>query len=100
MNSIEAPLFCDTTLLHGVLDTDVNIELALKEASSYQMPQALRHVFTTILVYCKPDNPTRLWKKIEIPMSNDYALLYTEPQNITSKVISKINHILESMRKL
>ena len=99
MNSIEAPSFCDTTLLHGLLDIDVNIELSLNETSSYQMPQALRHLFATILVCCKPDNLAKLWKKFELLMFDDYAFLYTKSQNIRSKVLAKINHILESMGK-
>ena len=52
--------FREVALSHGLLDTDDSIELALKEASLYQMPFALRHLFATILVLCKPNNPKEL----------------------------------------
>ena len=77
-----------------------NFHINIGICSSYQMPYALRHLFAMKLIYCEPDNPKRLWKKFEIPMSDDNALLYNEPNNIRSKVLEKINDILESMGKL
>ena len=63
------------------------------------MSYTLRHLFATILIYYKPNNPQKLWENFEKVMSNDYLLLYSKSADIKSKVLKHINCILELMGK-
>ena len=101
VNNIQTPSFREAALLHGLLDTNDNIKTALKETSSYQMSYALRHLFATLLVYCKPNNPRKLLQNFENPMFDGYILIDKKSNDtIQSKVLKNISHILESMEKL
>ena len=99
INDIQTLSFHEANLLHGLLEVDNNIELSLKEASLYQIPYTLRHLFATILIYYKPNNPRKLWENFEKTMSDDYLLLYNKSTDIRSKVLKHISCILESMGK-
>lgn len=62
VNSIETSSFREAAQLHGLLEGDDNIKLCLKEASFYQIPYPLHCLFANILIYCKPNNPKKLWE--------------------------------------
>lgn len=47
-------LYCDNTFVD-----------CMSEAASYQMPHSLRRLFATLLVYCAPANPRKLWEQFE-----------------------------------
>ena len=61
--------------LYWLLEGDNYLILCLREATLYQMSYTLRHLFATILAYCKVDSPRKLWEQFEIAMSEDYARL-------------------------
>nr|XP_016507198.1 PREDICTED: uncharacterized protein LOC107824907 [Nicotiana tabacum] len=46
----------------GLLHCDNNLIECMSEAASYQMPYSLRRLFATLLVYCGPVNPRKLWE--------------------------------------
>lgn len=65
-NSIKVASFCNSALLHGLLNSDNTLEECLEEACIYQLPCTLRRLFATILIYCKPTNPRSLWEMFKV----------------------------------
>ena len=55
---------------------DIEYEQALDEAVNAQLGHQLRELLATILVYCSPADPPKLWEKFKIKLSDDcdYAL--------------------------
>lgn len=60
VNGLVASTFHEAATLHGLLETNNSLEDCLQEASLYQMPNSLRWLFPTILVYCNSINPRKL----------------------------------------
>ncbi|XP_075082877.1 uncharacterized protein LOC107802781 isoform X1 [Nicotiana tabacum] len=80
-------LYCSNSLIECML-----------EAVSYQMPYSLRRLFATLLVYCNPADPKKLWEMFEDSMSEDFKHLSDfEEKGVRHKVLSHINDILHSM---
>lgn len=82
----------------GLLHCDNNLVECILEATCYQMPYSLRRLFSTILVYCNPDNPKELWEQFKDSMPEDFKNI----GNIITKdihlaVLNHINDILHSM---
>ncbi|XP_075103311.1 ATP-dependent DNA helicase RRM3 isoform X2 [Nicotiana tabacum] len=68
------------------------------EAVSYQMPYSLRRLVATLLVYCNPADPKKLWEMFEDSMSEDFKHFSDfEEKCVRHKVLSHINDILHSM---
>ncbi|XP_057250107.1 uncharacterized protein LOC104905070 [Beta vulgaris subsp. vulgaris] len=53
--------FQETALKLGLLEEDDSVVQCMQEAAGIEMPGALRRLFTTILIFCKPSNPLALW---------------------------------------
>nr|XP_016474228.1 PREDICTED: uncharacterized protein LOC107796029 isoform X1 [Nicotiana tabacum]XP_016474229.1 PREDICTED: uncharacterized protein LOC107796029 isoform X1 [Nicotiana tabacum] len=82
----------------GLLQCDNSLIECMFEAASYQMPYSLRCLFDTLLVYCNPSNPRKLWEQFEESMIEDYKVLQiTEGREIRYQVLNHINDILHSM---
>nr|XP_016481825.1 PREDICTED: ATP-dependent DNA helicase pif1-like [Nicotiana tabacum]XP_016481826.1 PREDICTED: ATP-dependent DNA helicase pif1-like [Nicotiana tabacum]XP_016481827.1 PREDICTED: ATP-dependent DNA helicase pif1-like [Nicotiana tabacum]XP_016481828.1 PREDICTED: ATP-dependent DNA helicase pif1-like [Nicotiana tabacum]XP_016481829.1 PREDICTED: ATP-dependent DNA helicase pif1-like [Nicotiana tabacum]XP_016481830.1 PREDICTED: ATP-dependent DNA helicase pif1-like [Nicotiana tabacum]XP_016481831.1 PR len=80
-------LYCSNSLIECML-----------EAVSYQMPYSLRRLFSTLLVYCNPADPKKLWEMFEDSMSEDFKHFFDfEEKGVRHKVLSHINDILHSM---
>jgi hypothetical protein len=47
----------------GLIETDTLIDDCLSEATTFQMPCALRRLFATIIVFCESTNIRALWDK-------------------------------------
>ncbi|KAG5580981.1 hypothetical protein H5410_051608 [Solanum commersonii] len=78
--------------------SDNNLVDCMSEAANYQMPQSLRRLFATLLVYCNPANPKELWQTFEYPMSEDFLLIPNiQTDNIRILVLNDINNILHSL---
>ena len=99
VNGVKTSSFRNSALLHGLLDDDNNLDLCFEEASLYQMPYTLRHLFATLLVYCNVNNPKKLWEKFENAMSEDYSRLNISRVDIRIKVLQNLNSILEPIGK-
>ncbi|KAL3365048.1 hypothetical protein AABB24_010277, partial [Solanum stoloniferum] len=55
-------------------------------------------LFATLLVYCAPVNPRKLWEQFEDSMVEDYKMLQTiERKKIRYQALNHINDILHSM---
>lgn len=71
-NVVTAPTFRKAAEMHGLLELDTSLKYCLHEVSLYQISYSLRCIFATILVYCNPTNPRKLWKQFEESMSTDF----------------------------
>ncbi|XP_076953571.1 uncharacterized protein LOC143627683 [Bidens hawaiensis] len=58
----------------GLIENDDSLSRCLTEASLFQFPKALRGLFATILVFCKPGDVRKLWNDHFDSMSEDYRL--------------------------
>ncbi|KAG5551379.1 hypothetical protein RHGRI_009707 [Rhododendron griersonianum] len=63
----------EATVAHGLLVDDKSNEKCLEESCAYQMPNSLRQLFCTILVFCGALNPRELLLKFEEPLIEDYV---------------------------
>ncbi|KAG5532360.1 hypothetical protein RHGRI_026852 [Rhododendron griersonianum] len=63
----------EATVAHGLLVDDKSNEKCLEESCAYQMPNSLRQLFCTILVFCGALNPRELLLKFEEPLTEDYV---------------------------
>ncbi|KAK4383997.1 hypothetical protein Sango_2738000 [Sesamum angolense] len=90
--------FRDAAASLGLLDSNSSLEECLEEASQYQMPYSLRRLFSTILMYCSPANPTKLWEKFKPHMSEDFRRQgYLSEHEIEIKTLEGINEFLETL---
>ena len=56
-----------------LLQDDTEWEQCLKEAVAYQMPQALRNLFITILTMCNPSQPLELYNQFKSNLMEDFV---------------------------
>ncbi|KAG5565565.1 hypothetical protein RHGRI_001468 [Rhododendron griersonianum] len=63
----------EAAVAHGLLVDDKSNEKCLEESCGYQMPNSLRQLFYTILVFCGALNPRELLLKFEEPLTEDYV---------------------------
>ncbi|KAG5557451.1 hypothetical protein RHGRI_007629 [Rhododendron griersonianum] len=63
----------EAAVAHGLLDDDKSNKKCLEESCGYQMPNSLRQLFCTILVFCGALNPRELLLKFEEPLTEDYV---------------------------
>ena len=53
--------FHEACLKHGLLEDDGEWEICLRDAAEIQTGAQLRHLFTTLLLFCTPTQPNMLW---------------------------------------
>ena len=53
--------FHEACLKHGLLEDDGEWEICLQDAAEIQTGSQLRHLFTTLLLFCTPTQPNMLW---------------------------------------
>ncbi|KAL5565200.1 hypothetical protein UlMin_028364 [Ulmus minor] len=99
VNNVLTSSFRESVLLRGLLKSDNNLTTCLEEACLYEMPYTLRRLFVTILAFCEPNDPKKLWEKFHIPMSEDYAQLNISPFHVTNKALQHLASMLVSMGK-
>ncbi|KAL5571471.1 hypothetical protein UlMin_021068 [Ulmus minor] len=97
VNNVLTSSFRESALLRGLLKSDNNLTTCLEEASLYEMPYTLHRLFVTILAFCEPNDPKKLWEKFHIPMSEDYSQLNISPFHITNKALQ---HLASISKKL
>ncbi|AQK86764.1 hypothetical protein ZEAMMB73_Zm00001d038499 [Zea mays] len=93
------PSFREAAQRSGLLEADDTIDECLNEAAIYQMPSALRRLFATILVYCKPNDVAELWQRHLDSMSEDYHRSTQSKTHVQQMVLIDIRNILQSMGK-
>ncbi|XP_010686096.1 uncharacterized protein LOC104900380 [Beta vulgaris subsp. vulgaris] len=92
--------FQEAALKLGLLEEDDSIIECMEEASGVEMPSALRRLFTTILIFCKPSNPLALWHQFYSSLSEDFARKFShEKAKIALLTIKAVEQLLEDMGK-
>lgn len=77
VNSVIASTYCEVAILHSLLNKNGSVESCLQEFSLYQIPNSLRCLFETIIVYYNPTNLKKTLKRFEGNMSNDFQSINT-----------------------
>ena len=83
----------------GLVETDKSHDDCLNEASTFQMPSALRRLFATILVFCEVTDIRALWDNHKVAMSEDYSRGNTNPAAVEQMVLRDIRDLLHSTGK-
>ncbi|KAL5580073.1 hypothetical protein UlMin_012515 [Ulmus minor] len=99
VNNVLTSSFRESALLRGLLKSDNNLTTCLEEASLYEMSYTLRRLFVTILAFCEPNDPKKIWEKFRIAMCEDYSQLNISSFNVINKALQYIASMLESMGK-
>ncbi|XP_027941254.1 uncharacterized protein LOC114195057 [Vigna unguiculata] len=79
----------------GFLESDNNIHECLVEASTLQMPYALRRLFVAILLFCEPTDVRSLWNQFHTYMLEDYTSTNTfVNENFIPILLRDLNDLL------
>ena len=70
-NGVVFDTFAAACIDRGLLGTDLEWDRALRAARVYQFPIQLRQLFCTILVFCQPADPLKLWQDHKRWLWND-----------------------------
>ena len=65
------PTFHATCIAQGLLEDDGEWNQCFAEASQVQTGTRLHHLFTTILLFCSPSQPDRLWERYRMHICDD-----------------------------
>ncbi|KAH7843232.1 hypothetical protein Vadar_014156 [Vaccinium darrowii] len=97
-NGVQCSSFKDVAQKRGLLKSDDYISECLHEAANFHMPNALRRLFATILIFCEPVDVMRLWNIHFDSMSEDFAhgqaIVFEER---VLKTLKSLDCFLESM---
>ncbi|KAB2600457.1 hypothetical protein D8674_010728 [Pyrus ussuriensis x Pyrus communis] len=100
VNGVLHPTFKQAAEQRGLLERDDSIRQCLLEASTIQMPSALRRLFVTILVYCAPIGVQGLWDKFCPFMMEDYvSMTNITPTLATNILLRELNILLVQFNK-
>nr|XP_008380335.2 uncharacterized protein LOC103443294 [Malus domestica] len=100
VNGVLHPTFKQAAKQRGLLERDDNIRQCLLEASTIQMPSALRRLFVTILVYCAPIGVRGLWDEFYPFMIEDYVFMTNiTPTLTTNRLLRELNILLVQFNK-
>ncbi|XP_074320257.1 uncharacterized protein LOC141657045 isoform X1 [Silene latifolia] len=90
----------EAALKRGVLEQDNAAEKCMEEAVKVEMPNALRRLFATILIFSCPNNPAEFWKQFYTALSKDFAKQFPgEVAKILQLTAGKVEQFLEGMGK-
>ena len=95
LNDTCLPTFKKAVEHCGLLESQNSIPECLVEASSLQMPYALRRLFVAILIFCEPSDVRNLWDKFYIHMAEDYPSISTTMESsLTNMLLRYLNDLL------
>ncbi|XP_024969804.1 uncharacterized protein LOC112509181 [Cynara cardunculus var. scolymus] len=95
----------DKQVIHVDPDTEEVIVNEIKRfhdaryVSPPEFPNALRRLFTTILIYCEPGDVRKLWDEHYDSLSEDYRRDYENVEGVRNMVLTDIAVFLQSMGK-
>nr|GFC44486.1 hypothetical protein [Tanacetum cinerariifolium] len=72
VNHVLYQIFRGTALERGLIENDNALSTCLEEGSLFQFPPALRRLFVTLLIFCKPEDVRKLWDDHCESFSKDY----------------------------
>ena len=93
------PTFRETCEKRGLIERDQTIDDCLSEATTFQMPAALRRLFATILVFCEATNICGLWDKHKESFFEDYSRNNPNTTAVEQMVLRDIRDLIQSMGK-
>jgi len=73
VDGVEYGTFKEAAAAMNLLQSDLEWDKCISEASSYQMPSALRSLFSIILIHCLPTDPYKLWTDHRNSLVEDYS---------------------------
>ncbi|KAG2210181.1 hypothetical protein INT45_004502 [Circinella minor] len=85
------PSFQAAARRRGLLTGQQEWEDCLEQASSYQLPAALRQLFSVILTYCSPEDPHALWMAYRSNLSEDF--LHAARNEANDQSLPESDHI-------
>ncbi|XP_074315213.1 uncharacterized protein LOC141651397 [Silene latifolia] len=100
VNGVCCVSFQEAALKRGVLEEDNAADMCMDEAIQVEMPNALRRLFATILVFSCPNNPAEFWDKYYKPLSDDFRKQFPEEHaKVLQLTVGKVEQFLEGMGK-
>jgi PIF1-like helicase len=92
--------FQEACLRRGLLDDDGEWEICLRDASEVKTGSQLRHLFTTLLLFCAPAQPNLLWLKFREKICDDlrYNLFQLGRMNVSQNDIFDFGlHLIDNI---
>ncbi|GAA0167400.1 hypothetical protein LIER_40367 [Lithospermum erythrorhizon] len=103
VNGVYCKSFQKAAHIRRLLQDDNDIDKTMEEAFTYRMPSELRSLFATLLHYCKPSDPPKLFNAYYEHMAKDFrntqSKLNISEEQIILKFLHGINDTLESLGK-
>ena len=75
--------FHEACLRRGLLEDDGEWEICLQEAADIKSGSQLRHLFTTLLLFCTPAQPNMLWSRFRDKICDDLRYKLGQLQRTT-----------------
>lgn len=92
--------FQEAALEHKLLEGDNVVESCMNEGATIEMPHVLRKLFATLLVFCEPANPEKLWHQFYEDLSEDFRYRAEEDLSlILNQTVQVVQQHLENMGK-
>lgn len=99
VHGVQYPIFREACEVIGLVETDKSLDDALTEATSFNMPCALRRLFAMIKVFRECTNVRELWNKHFESMAEDYCRTHGSSPSVLQLVLKDIADIVTSMGK-
>ncbi|XP_074292530.1 uncharacterized protein LOC141619414 [Silene latifolia] len=92
--------FQEAALKRRILEEDNAADMCMDEAVQVEMPNALRRLFATILIFSCPNNPAEFWGKYYCPLSEDFRKPFLgDEAKVLQLTAGKVEQFLEGMGK-
>ncbi|XP_074291653.1 uncharacterized protein LOC141618442 [Silene latifolia] len=92
--------FQEAALRHRLLEEEDAAELCMGEACAMQMPIALRRLFSTLLIFAQPKDPSLLWSTHYESLSDDFRFQFPDdPLKVSQLTARAVERYLEAMGK-
>ncbi|XP_074265962.1 uncharacterized protein LOC141588417 [Silene latifolia] len=92
--------FQEVALKRGILEDDNAADMCMDEAVQVEMPNALRRLFATILIFSCPNNSAEFWEKYYGLLSEYFRKQFPgDHAKVLQLTTGKVEHFLEGMGK-
>ncbi|GKB78924.1 hypothetical protein Tco_0945819 [Tanacetum coccineum] len=99
VNDVLYTTFHRAALERGLIKSDDYIHACLCESSTHKLPDPVRRLVTTLLIFCDVGHVQKLWDDHYKSLSEDYRLNCASVERVQNMVITDISTILQSMGK-
>jgi hypothetical protein len=98
VRGVLCPTFRDACEKLGLITSDGSLDEAMSKASRFQMPWALRRMFSIIAVFCEYADIRKHWDHFE-SMAEDYHRNNRDESYVVQMVLIHVADIVRSMGK-